>query len=380
MTDAAACGGLPQYGYQSVGQVRPIIHPRHDDGNWPYRLILWQYGQMTTRRINLLAYNGCMGMEVFGFCDTLLLANRVAQATRGSAAEPLFDVRVTSLTGGTIVVAGGLSIGTHKFRASRDLLVIPGMDIGNRDGYTRQLEGLAAEMRAVARAFARGAPVASMCVGAFLLAEAGLLDGRRATTSWMFADDLAQRFPRTRVDRTAMLVEDSGVTTTGSFTATFDLAMWLIRQTAAPKEARAVARIALLNQRGTQAPYIDSRMIAKPSGRFSDNVQSWLDQRLAEPYELAALAAAFHVSGRTMLRRLNAETGQSPLAYLQGERINMAKRLLESGSLSLAQITERVGYVDVATFSTLFKRLAGQSPVQYRRSFNVHLTNCIRST
>ncbi|MDQ2988061.1 MAG: helix-turn-helix domain-containing protein [Pseudomonadota bacterium] len=326
---------------------------------------------MTTKKINVLAYDGCMGMEVFGLCDTLLLANRVAQAIRGGAAEPLFDVRVTSLAGGTVVAAGGLSIGTRKYRALPDLLVIPGMDIGDRDGYTRPHEQLAAEVKAIARAFARGAPVASMCVGAFLLAEAGLLDGRRATTSWMFAADLAQRFPLARVEPAAMLVEDGGVTTTGSFTATFDLAMQLIRQTAAPKEARAVARMALLNQRGSQAAYVDTSMTAKPSGRFSDHVQSWLGERLAEPYELATLAAAFHVSGRTMLRRLNAETGQSPLEYLQGERINSAKRLLESGALSLAQITERVGYMDVATFSTLFKRLAGQSPAQYRRSFNL---------
>lgn len=325
---------------------------------------------MATKKIDVLAYHGCMGMEVFGLCDTLLLANRVARAIRGAAAEPLFGVRVTSLAGGTVLAAGGLSIGTRKYRASQNLLVVPGMEIGDRDGFTRPQQPLAPEVKAIAKAFARGAPVASMCVGAFLLAEAGLLDGRRATTSWMFAADLARRFPQARVDPAAMLVEDGGVTTTGSFTATFDLAMQLIRQAATPNEARAVARMGLLNQRSSQAPYLDTSLAARPSGRFSDNVQGWLRARLAEPYALGRLAAAFHVSGRTMLRRLNAETGQSPLAYLQGERINMAKRLLESGALSLAQVTERVGYLDVATFSTLFKRLAGQSPAQYRRGFH----------
>ena len=325
---------------------------------------------MTVMKIDVLAYDGCMGMEVFGLCDTLLLANRVAAAIRGAAAGPLFEVRVTSVGGGTVLAAGGVPIGTRKFRTSRDLLVIPGMDISDRDGCTRPHEKLAAEVKAIARAFARGAPVASMCVGAFLLAEAGLLDGRRATTSWMFAADLARRFPQTRVDAAAMVVEDGGVTTTGSFTAAFDLAMQVIRQVATPKEARAVERMALLNRRDSQAAYIDTSLTARPSGRFSDNVHSWLGERQAEPYELMTLAAAFHVSARTMLRRLKAETGQTPLEYLQGERINTAKRLLEGGTLSVAQITERVGYLDVATFSTLFKRLAGQSPAQYRRSFN----------
>lgn len=326
---------------------------------------------MAAKKINVLAFDGCMGMEVFGICDTLRLANRVAAAFRGVAAEALFDVRVTSVAGGTVLAAGGVSIGTLKLRASQDLLVIPGMDIGDGDGCTRPQEKLAAEVKTIARAFARGAPVASMCVGAFLLAEAGLLDGRRATTSWMFAADLARRFPLARVDAAAIVVEDSGVTTTGAFTATFDLAIQLIRQTATPKEARAVERMALLNRRVSQGAYIDTSMTAKASGRFSDNVHSWLGERLAEPYELTVLAAAFRVSARTMLRRLKAETGQTPLEYLQGQRINTAKRLLESEALSLAQITERVGYVDVATFSTLFKRLAGQSPAQYRRAFNV---------
>jgi transcriptional regulator GlxA family with amidase domain len=191
--------------------------------------------RMTTTKINVLAYDGCMGMEVFGLCDTLLLANRVASAMRGAAQAPLFEVRVTSLAGGNVQAAGGLSIGTRKFRASRDLLVVPGMDIGDRDGCTRPNVKLAPEVRTIAKAFARGAPVASMCVGAFLLAEAGLLDGRRATTSWVVAADLARRFPLARVDAAAILVEDGGVTTAGAFTATFDLAMQLIRQAATPK-------------------------------------------------------------------------------------------------------------------------------------------------
>jgi transcriptional regulator GlxA family with amidase domain len=355
------------------GQSERIIMLVPFRAYWLYRPYSWQYRHMTTKKINLLAYRGCMGMEVFGLCDTLLLANRVAQATRGAAAAPLFNVRVTSLAGGDVVASGGLTIGTRKYRASTDLLVIPGMDISDRAGCTGPHVHLAAEVKVIGRAFARGAPVAAMCVGAFLLAEAGVLDGRRATTSWMFAGDLAQRFPLVRVDAAAMLIEDSGITTTGAFSAAFDLAMQLIAQVASPQETRAVARMALLNQRSSQAVYIDTSISTRPSGRFSDQVHSWLRERLAEPFQLAALAAAFHVSGRTLLRRLHAETGQSPLAWLQGERINLAKRLLESASLSVAQITERVGYGDVATFSALFKRLSGQSPAQYRRNFNREL-------
>ena len=324
---------------------------------------------MTTIRISILAYEGCMGMEVFGLCDTLLVANRVAQALEGAASAPLFEVSVISLTGVGVGAAGGLHIGTRRApRKAPHLLVVPGMELSDRASCLKPLTRLAPEVAYIARAFAKGTPIAAVCVGAFILGEAGLLDGRRATTSWLFAADLAQRFPSAQVDSSALLVEDGGITTTGSFSATFDLAMHLIRRGASAKVGRAVARMALLDERrASQAPYIDTRMLARPEGTFAASVTAWLEQRLAEPYVLTVLAAAFHVSVRTMLRRFKEETGVSPLVHLQQARIGKAKLLLESTAQSVAQITARVGYGDVATFGTLFKRIVGQSPAEYRR-------------
>lgn len=325
---------------------------------------------MTTIRIEVLAYQGCMGMEVFGLCDTLLVANRVAQALEGAGA-PLFEVAVIGLSGADVGAAGGLRIGTRRPARKRpDLLVVPGMELSDRAACLQPLRRLAPEVAYIARSFAKGTPVAAVCVGAFILGEAGLLDGRRATTSWLFAADLAQRFPAAEVDASALLVDDGGVATTGSFSATFDLAMHLIRRAASPKVQRAVARMALLDERrASQAPYIDTRMLARPPGTFGASVAAWLERRLAEPYDLSAMAAAFHVSARTLLRRFKEETGCSPLVHLQRARIGKAKLLLESSSQSVAQVTERVGYGDVATFGTLFKRIVGQSPAEYRRRF-----------
>lgn len=232
------------------------------------------------------------------------------------------------------------------------------------------MSALALEIAYLAKAFARGTPVAAVCVGAFLLGDAGLLDGRRATTSWLFAPDLARRFPAAVVDPAAMLVEDGGVVTTGSFSAAVDLAMHLVRQSASAKVQRAVARMGLLDDRwASQAPFIDTRMLARPEGAFAASVHAWLGQRLAEPYNHKQLAAALYVSDRTLLRRVKQETGQTPLAYLQQARVG--KALLESTSLSVAQVTERVGYADVATFCALFKRNVGQSPAEYRRRFRM---------
>lgn len=324
---------------------------------------------MKTKRIAILAYHGCMGMEVFGLCDTLLLANRVSAAL-DAAAPPLFEVIVTSLGGGLVGAAGGIPVGTRKPVARPDLLVVPGMALADRHGCLAPIAALAPEIAYLATAFARGTPVAAVCVGAFLLGDAGLLDGRRATTAWLFAPDLARRFPAAMVDPAAMLVEDGGVCTTGAFSATFDLAMHLVRQNASAKVQRAVARMGLLDgARTSQAPFIDTRMLARSGGTFAASVRAWLDQRLAAPYDLKRMAAAFHVSDRTLLRRVKDETGQTPLAYLQQARVGKAKLLLESTSLSVAQVTERVGYADAATFGALFKRNIGQSPAEYRRRF-----------
>ncbi|SHH17611.1 Transcriptional regulator GlxA family, contains an amidase domain and an AraC-type DNA-binding HTH domain [Massilia sp. CF038] len=308
-------------------------------------------------------------MEVFGLSDTLLLANRVAQALEpGSAA--LFSVSVISLSGGEIVAAGGLRLGTQRApRAPRGLLVVPGMDLGNRAACLAPHAKLAPEVAYIARAFARGTRVAAVCVGAFLLGEAGLLDGRRATTSWMFAAELAQRFPAAKVDPAALLQDDGGVATTGSFSAAFDLALHFIGASASARVRRAVARMALLDERSSQAAWVDQRMLPRPAASFAANVARWLDLRLAESYHLATLAAAFHVSGRTLLRRFKDETGQSPLAYLQQARIGKAKLLLETDACSVAQVTEAVGYGDVATFGALFKRHVGHTPAEYRRRF-----------
>lgn len=326
---------------------------------------------MKTIRIALLAYDGCMGMEIFGIADTLLIANRVAQALGGQGKPPLFDVSVVSLAGGEVTAAGGIGIATVRAaRRQFDLLVVPGMELADPSGCLYALPRLAPEIAFIARVFARGRPVAALCVGAFLLGEAGLLDARRATTSWLFGAELARRFPQAGIDTDAMLVEDGGVTTTGSFTATFDLALHLVGKFAPPRIQRAVARMGLIDgDRASQAPYVDVRMLPAPADTFSARVAAWMTARLAAPYELGSIAAAFHVSGRTLLRRFKDETGMTPLAHLQQARIARARLLLESGADSVAQVTEKVGYGDVATFGALFKRLVGHSPAQYRRRF-----------
>lgn len=275
------------------------------------------------------------------------------------------------MAGAAVAAAGGIQLGaTRAPRRQPDLLIVPGMDLSHREGSLEALARRGPEIAFAARTFKRGIPVAAVCVGAFILGAAGLLDGRRATTSWLFAHDLAARFPLAAVDPAALLVDDGGVTTTGSFSAAFDLALHLIGRVAPPNVRRAVARMGLLDaQRSSQAPFVDQGMLARRRADFAGQVMASLEQRLGTPYNLDELAAAFHVSSRTLLRRFKTESGITPLAHLQQARVAQARRLLEAGADSVARVTEKVGYGDVATFGALFKRIAGLTPAGYRRRF-----------
>ena len=155
---------------------------------------------------------------------------------------------------------------------------------------------------------------------------------------------------------------------TGAVSAAFDLAIHLVKKTLGAEVAAATARLALLPKpRASQAPFVDSALLANSLPSFSKNVAQWLGARLAQTYDLERLALAFHVSARTLLRRVKAQTGQSPLVLLQTARVEKAKQLLSGTSWSIARITEAVGYADVPTFSRLFASRVGETPARYRR-------------
>lgn len=319
-------------------------------------------------RIAILAYAGCMATEIFAVADVLLIASHVARAMRKSASQP-FEVHVVGLGGRTVVVAGGFSVGVQKPLGVYDLLIVPGLEIRRLDEWDNKLAPLRRELAFIRKRFASGTPVASVCVGSFLLGEAGLLEGRKATTAWLCAAELAARYPAAALNADAVMVEDGAVTTTGAVSSAFDLAIHLVKKTLGAEVATATARLALVPQpRASQAPFVDSALLGPASlPTFAQGVAQWLGARLTETYDLERLAQAFHVSTRTLLRRVKAQTGDSPLALLQQARVDKAKQLLNNSTWSLVQITEAVGYADVPTFSRLFASRVGETPACYRR-------------
>ncbi|MGW6356232.1 GlxA family transcriptional regulator [Streptomyces sp. NPDC055092] len=318
---------------------------------------------MSALRVGVLAYPGCFASEVFGVPDLLTMATHVAGPDHAG-----YEVSVVS-SRRRVAASGGAALTVSPLREV-DVLVVPGFELLPGLDVDAKLASLAPEVAAIHSHTAAGHVVVSICVGAFLLAEAGLLKGRRATTSWLFADELARRCPDADVRPERLVVTDKGVTTTAAFSAMYDFALELIRQHSGAGVARATARVALVDDaRSSQTPYVDVRLLPQPGNEFSRRVMRWLDQNLAARYDLAALSDTFNVSTRTLLRRFADETGQSPLQYLRSSRVRRARHLLETTDRTVASISAAIGYRDPGTFAVLFAKHTGRRPRDYRATF-----------
>ena len=324
-----------------------------------------------TKDIAILIYPGCMGVEVFALTDLMLVANHLAAAIHPGKYAPV-RIKLVTLRPSPVAVAGGMEVLAQRLRGGPDLLVVPGLDVTQFGHWDDRLANVHQELAAIRRWHAAGIAMAGVCIGSFLLAEAGVLEGRRATTAWPFAREFQARYPDVQVEKDAVLLSDGGVITTGAVSSVLDLGLHLVRDNFGAVVARATGKLALVDGgRASQRPYVDSALIPQERALFSAKVNRWLAARLGELYSLPALADAFHTTSRTMLRRYRQETGSTPLKWLQQTRIEKARHLLELSSMSLSEVAGNVGYQDLATFSRLFVREAGQSPGQYRRKYQL---------
>lgn len=322
---------------------------------------------MKTIRMAVLAYNGCMPTQLFGIADVLRIASDIDDGL-GAKRGVRLDVELIGLTGRNVTVAGGLALRVGRPVGHYDLLIVPGMETRRQPDWSAKLAPLTREVAFIRHGFASGSTVASICVGAFLLGEAGLLAARQVTTAWLFAGDLAARYPAARLQSDAILLEDGAVITSAAVSSAFDLAIHLVKRHLGAEVATATANAALLpSQRTSQAPYVDNHLLERRLPTFSQNLRQWFEARLTEDYDLERVAQAFHVSSRTLMRRVKGETGVSPLALLREARVEKAKQLLKSTRWPVVRIIEAVGYSDPASFARLFTEQVGETPAKYRR-------------
>jgi transcriptional regulator GlxA family with amidase domain len=248
------------------------------------------------------------------------------------------------------------------------LVVVPGLD----DDLAPSFAANRGWVPWLARWHAAGARIASSCTGAFLVADAGLLDGRAATTHWMFAGELARRYPAVHVTADKMIVDNGDVITSGGATSFLNLVLYLVERFAGHDRANLAAKVLLVDgHRPSQLPYIAFGRERSHGDVIVHQIQQHIDLHLDEQLRMADLAAAFGLSERTLSRHFAAATGHGPQAYLPHARIQHAMRLLETASDPIDQVRRSVGYTDPAAFRRVFKQATGLSPSGYRDAYGL---------
>jgi transcriptional regulator GlxA family with amidase domain len=259
-----------------------------------------------------------------------------------------------------------------------DLIALPAVDDDRLSIYAgKPAEGPDAPrpfpeelLEALRRAVDRGTRVLSVCTGAFILGEAGLLDGRRCTTHWRNADELARRYPAAKVDPDVLYVDDDPVITSAGTAAGIDACLYLVRKEQGSRIANGIARRMVVppHRDGGQAQYVDQPVAASCDGTLRDLLE-WLRVHLDQPLTVRQLAARANMSERTFARRFVQDTGTTPQRWLIGQRILLAQQLLEESDETVDAIADRAGFGNATALRHHFRAWRGTTPNAYRRLF-----------
>jgi transcriptional regulator GlxA family with amidase domain len=283
-----------------------------------------------------------------------------------------YDFKVVAADPPPIRTVTGFTIDTpHRLDAlaDADTIVVPGWSDPDVPPSTE----LVAALR---DARDRGARLVSICIGAFVLAAAGLLDGRSATTHWAYADRFRARFPRVRLDPKVLYVDDGQVLTSAGTAAGMDLCLHLVRLDHGAEVANGVARMVVMppHREGGQAQYIDQPIAAPGRGSEIHATLEWALARLYEPLSVDRLAEHALMSPRTFARRFRQVTGTTPGEWLTDQRVNLARRMLETTDQTIDWIAHRCGFASAATLRHHFSQRVGTSPRSYRFTFRGEAT------
>ncbi len=317
---------------------------------------------MDEKRIVIVAFPAVQALDVFGPTEVFAAADRIAGGGH-------YGVEVIAGRAGVIETSSGVRLAPHRaasaVRGPLDTLIVAG-----GSGVRAAVEDRAL-VRFVERAAARSRRVCSVCTGAFLLAEAGLLAGRRATTHWSACAALARRHPDVVVEPDPIFVRDGNVATSAGVTAGMDLALALVEEDLGADVARETARwlVLFLKRPGGQSQFsapLDGPAATRPGLR---ELQEWIPAHLGEDLSVAALAARAHMSPRNFARAFGRELGVTPAAYVERLRVERARALLQSGDAPVKVVAAECGFASPETLRRAFARHVGTSPGQYRTRF-----------
>jgi len=333
-------------------------------------------------RVAILATPEVEPWVALGIHDSLWAVGILWNRVMGEAEAPAFAPQVVSLDGAVMKTSTGMEINPQATLASLpdpDIIFVPSVLMASGAEFGRSNPEV---LTWIKTAHANGARVVSSCTGSFVLAEAGLLDGRESTTHWAFVEPMRKEYPKVKVRGDRIIVaadEDGRIVTAGGATSWTDLVLYLVGRFVSQEEARRLAKMSLFDwHHQGQNPY--TRFVTKPQREDGaiHAVQEWAAENYAVPDIVSAMTARTQLSEKTFARRFKAATGYAPLEYVQRLRVEESKQMLETSDDAVETIGEKVGYADAASFRRIFRRYVGESPAEYRKRQAVpdHIRNC----
>ncbi|POX56216.1 AraC family transcriptional regulator [Streptomyces sp. Ru71] len=321
-------------------------------------------GASRAHRIAVLALPGVPPFE-------LGIPSRVFGSALDADGRPLYDVTVCTADGAPVPSDAGFTVhpaeGPEALTRADTVIIPPthAMPELGRGG------PLPPEVTAALAGIRPGTRLVSICTGSYVLAAAGLLDGRPATTHWNLAPQFRRAYPRVKVDEDVLFVDDGDVLTSAGVAAGVDLCLHLIRRDHGAAAANRAARMCVVPpwRDGGQAQFID-RPVPEPTLAGTSATRAWAMEHLGEPLSLAQLAAHARMSLRSFTRRFRDEVGMTPVQWLTAQRLELAKQLLETTDLTIDLVAHRAGFGSANSLRAHMRTAFGTSPAAYRRAFN----------
>jgi transcriptional regulator GlxA family with amidase domain len=320
------------------------------------------------KKVTILGLYNSLASTIFGPMDILNQAGRLWNRVSNSPQTPFFDVSIASPDGQPIRCTNNVLIQPHcsiETIHQTDLIVIASAT------YIEKILQKNPELVPwILRHYDRGAHVASICTGVFLLAETGLLDGKSATLHWGFGGMFHRKYPQVNLRLDQMFIDQGRLYCSAGVNAGMDLSLYLVEKFCGRQTAVRSAKTMILDlRREKQTPY-GCFLFSKDHGDpIVIKAQRWIEQHHTQSIDYNRLAGKYRMSRRSLERRFKQTTGVTPLGYLQHARVETAKRLLEEGSQTFDEITYLAGYEDVSFFRKVFVRLTGLRPKEYQQRF-----------
>lgn len=317
-----------------------------------------------TRSILVLAFPNAQLLDVTGPLQVFASANELAG--QQGLARP-YAPRIVSAEGGLVTTSAGVALSTDSLRSAgrpADTLIVAGGKGVHPASKEPKL------LQWVRKQATRSRRLASVCTGAFLLAEAGLLDGRRVVTHWVHCDELARRYPTLRVEPDPIFIREGDVWTSAGVTAGIDLALALVEEDLGRSMALDVARelVVFLKRPGGQAQFSAALSMQKSGNRFGE-LHAWIAEHLTADLSVPALAERVGMSERSFMRHYRTQTGRTPARAVEQFRVEAAQRLLAETSWPVKRIAARCGFGAEETMRRSFMRVLGVTPQAYRERF-----------